>query len=147
MSSSLSAFIAFSTNPELAKRIKIFFALAPVTTVKYTQSPLRKLTTLSRKAVKVCDFPKCKSVVTKTSSVSTDFNKTKPETSDTLQTFEIIVGTRGILQCAILPTRFRELTLMPFYPIVLIDALCHVCHSLIADKSNANVIDLFNLVG
>ncbi|KAM7072814.1 lipase member K-like [Molossus nigricans] len=47
------AFIAFSTNPELAKRIKIFFALAPVTTVKYTQSPMRKLTTLSRKAVKV----------------------------------------------------------------------------------------------
>lgn len=47
------AFIAFSTNPELAKRIKIFFALAPVTTVKYTQSPMKKLTNLSRKAVKV----------------------------------------------------------------------------------------------
>ncbi|ELK00940.1 Lipase member K [Pteropus alecto] len=46
------AFIAFSTNPELAKRIKIFFALAPVTTVKYSRSPLRKLTTLSREAVK-----------------------------------------------------------------------------------------------
>ncbi|KAG5195836.1 hypothetical protein JEQ12_011472 [Ovis aries] len=48
-----NAFIAFSTNPELAKRIKIFFALAPVTTVKYTQSPMKKLTNLSRKAVKV----------------------------------------------------------------------------------------------
>uniref|UniRef100_A0A671G2M3 Lipase n=2 Tax=Rhinolophus ferrumequinum TaxID=59479 RepID=A0A671G2M3_RHIFE len=47
------AFIAFSTNPELAKRIKIFFALAPVTTVKYTRSPMRKLTNLSRAAVKV----------------------------------------------------------------------------------------------
>ncbi|MXQ80535.1 hypothetical protein E5288_WYG008994 [Bos mutus] len=47
------AFIAFSTNPELAKRIKIFFALAPVTTLKYTQSPMKKLTNLSRKAVKV----------------------------------------------------------------------------------------------
>ncbi|XP_032347273.1 lipase member K isoform X3 [Camelus ferus] len=47
------AFIAFSTNPELAKRIKIFFALAPVTTVKYTQSPMRKLSSLSRKVVKV----------------------------------------------------------------------------------------------
>ncbi|XP_049620522.1 lipase member K-like [Suncus etruscus] len=47
------AFIAFSTNPELAKRIKIFFAMAPVTTVKYTQSPMKRLTTLSRKLVKV----------------------------------------------------------------------------------------------
>ncbi|XP_054584930.1 lipase member K isoform X2 [Eptesicus fuscus] len=47
------AFIAFSTNPELAKRIKIFFALAPVITVKYTHSPMRKLTNLSREAVKV----------------------------------------------------------------------------------------------
>uniref|UniRef100_A0A673TNZ2 Lipase n=1 Tax=Suricata suricatta TaxID=37032 RepID=A0A673TNZ2_SURSU len=47
------AFIAFSTNPELAKRIKIFFAFAPVITVKYTQSPMKKLTTLSRKVVKV----------------------------------------------------------------------------------------------
>ncbi|XP_046510805.1 lipase member K isoform X3 [Equus quagga] len=46
------AFIAFSTNPELAKKIKIFFALAPVITVKYTQSPMKKLATLSRKAVK-----------------------------------------------------------------------------------------------
>ncbi|XP_059972593.1 lipase member K isoform X1 [Mesoplodon densirostris] len=48
-----TAFIAFSTNPELAKRIKIFFALAPVTTVKYIQSPVKKLTTLSRKVIKV----------------------------------------------------------------------------------------------
>ncbi|KAL0616104.1 Lipase member N, partial [Plecturocebus cupreus] len=47
------AFIAFSTNPELAKRIKVFFALAPVVTVKYTQSPMKKLTTLSRQVVKV----------------------------------------------------------------------------------------------
>eukprot|EP00069_Balaena_mysticetus_P014157 bmy_08489T0 len=48
-----TAFIAFSTNPKLAKRIKIFFALAPVTTVKYTQSPMKKLTTLSRKVIKM----------------------------------------------------------------------------------------------
>ncbi|XP_058399455.1 lipase member K isoform X2 [Diceros bicornis minor] len=47
------AFIAFSTNPELAKRIKIFFALAPVVTVKYTKSPMKKLTILSRKVIKV----------------------------------------------------------------------------------------------
>ncbi|XP_015354449.1 lipase member K [Marmota marmota marmota] len=46
------AFIAFSTNPELAKRIKIFFALAPVVTVKYTRSPIKKLTTLSRRTIK-----------------------------------------------------------------------------------------------
>ncbi|XP_032738937.1 lipase member K isoform X2 [Lontra canadensis] len=46
------AFIAFSTNPELAKRIKIFFALAPVITVKYTQSPMKKFKTLSREVVK-----------------------------------------------------------------------------------------------
>ncbi|XP_012628388.1 lipase member K [Microcebus murinus] len=47
------AFIAFSTNPELAKRIKIFFALAPVVTVKYTKSPMKILTTLSRPLVKI----------------------------------------------------------------------------------------------
>ncbi|XP_077876477.1 lipase member K isoform X3 [Ictidomys tridecemlineatus] len=46
------AFIAFSTNPELAKRIKIFFALAPVVTVKYTRSPIKNLTTLSRRTIK-----------------------------------------------------------------------------------------------
>ncbi|XP_057591921.1 lipase member K isoform X1 [Hippopotamus amphibius kiboko] len=47
------AFIAFSTNAELSKRIKIFFALAPVTTVKYTQNPMRKFTILSRQVFKV----------------------------------------------------------------------------------------------
>ncbi|XP_066204733.1 gastric triacylglycerol lipase-like [Saccopteryx leptura] len=36
-------FIAFSTNPKLAKRIKTFYALAPVATVKYVTSPLNKL--------------------------------------------------------------------------------------------------------
>ncbi|XP_004632171.2 lipase member K [Octodon degus] len=46
------AFIAFSTNPELAKRIKIFFALAPVVTVKYTQTPLKKISKFSREAIK-----------------------------------------------------------------------------------------------
>lgn len=78
VSSSLPAFIAFSTNPELAKRIKIFFALAPVITVKYTQSPMKKLTTLSRKVVKVCGSSKFKSVVTKTSSVFADFKGRGP---------------------------------------------------------------------
>ncbi|KAK2505408.1 hypothetical protein MC885_005364 [Smutsia gigantea] len=37
-------FIAFSTNPELAKRIKTFYALAPVATVKQSKSLLKKLT-------------------------------------------------------------------------------------------------------
>ncbi|XP_067409063.1 lipase member M-like isoform X2 [Emydura macquarii macquarii] len=37
------AFIAFSTMPQLAKRIKLYFALAPVTTVKYARSPAVKL--------------------------------------------------------------------------------------------------------
>ncbi|XP_072413930.1 gastric triacylglycerol lipase isoform X1 [Chiloscyllium punctatum] len=36
-------FIAFSTMPELAKKIKVFFGLAPVVTVKYSVSPLVKL--------------------------------------------------------------------------------------------------------
>uniref|UniRef100_A0A8B9PHT0 Lipase n=1 Tax=Apteryx owenii TaxID=8824 RepID=A0A8B9PHT0_APTOW len=37
------AFIAFSSMPELAQKIKIFFALAPVTTIKYTKSPIMKM--------------------------------------------------------------------------------------------------------
>ncbi|XP_055281919.1 gastric triacylglycerol lipase [Moschus berezovskii] len=37
-------FIAFSTNPTLAEKIKVFYALAPVATVKYTQSLFNKLT-------------------------------------------------------------------------------------------------------
>uniref|UniRef100_A0A8D0C3I2 Lipase n=1 Tax=Salvator merianae TaxID=96440 RepID=A0A8D0C3I2_SALMN len=37
------AFIAFSTNQELAKKIKIFFGLGPVATVKFSYSPLAKM--------------------------------------------------------------------------------------------------------
>ncbi|XP_077607999.1 lysosomal acid lipase/cholesteryl ester hydrolase [Crocuta crocuta] len=36
-------FIAFSEIPELARKIKIFFALAPVASVKFAPSPLTKL--------------------------------------------------------------------------------------------------------
>lgn len=92
----LSAFIAFSTIPELAKRIKIFFALAPIITVKYTQSPLKKLTALSRRIVKVCDFSKFQSVVTKTRSISIDFKRREPETNYILQISETVIGVRGI---------------------------------------------------
>lgn len=37
------AFMAFSTMPELASKIKMFFALAPVATVAMTKSPMTKL--------------------------------------------------------------------------------------------------------
>uniref|UniRef100_A0A4X2M6Q0 Lipase n=1 Tax=Vombatus ursinus TaxID=29139 RepID=A0A4X2M6Q0_VOMUR len=37
------AFIAFSSLPQLAKKIKMFFALAPVATVKFSNSPMAKL--------------------------------------------------------------------------------------------------------
>ncbi|KAK6487562.1 lysosomal acid lipase/cholesteryl ester hydrolase-like [Huso huso] len=37
------AFIAFSTMPELASKIKMFFALAPVATISYSTSPMTKL--------------------------------------------------------------------------------------------------------
>ncbi|XP_058044755.1 lipase member M-like [Ahaetulla prasina] len=39
-------FIAFSTMPELAQKIKVFFALGPVTRLKYAKSPILKLTNL-----------------------------------------------------------------------------------------------------
>ncbi|XP_063162238.1 lipase member M-like [Candoia aspera] len=40
------AFIAFSTMPELAQKIKMFFALAPVTRIKYAKSSIVKLLNL-----------------------------------------------------------------------------------------------------
>ncbi|XP_059387987.1 gastric triacylglycerol lipase [Carassius carassius] len=39
-------FIAFSTMPELASKIKMFLALAPVATVGFTKSPMTKLSVL-----------------------------------------------------------------------------------------------------
>ncbi|XP_042712776.1 lysosomal acid lipase/cholesteryl ester hydrolase isoform X2 [Chrysemys picta bellii] len=47
------AFIAFSTMPQLAQRIKMYFALAPVATVKYAKSPLTKLALLSNSMIKI----------------------------------------------------------------------------------------------
>uniref|UniRef100_A0A4W6G2F0 Lipase n=1 Tax=Lates calcarifer TaxID=8187 RepID=A0A4W6G2F0_LATCA len=40
------AFIAFSTLPDLASKIKLFFGLAPVATVAFTSSPMTKLSIL-----------------------------------------------------------------------------------------------------
>ncbi|KAJ6651144.1 hypothetical protein lerEdw1_000764 [Lerista edwardsae] len=47
-------FIAFSSMPELSQKIKMFFALAPVTSIKYARGPVMKLLrSLSENAVKV----------------------------------------------------------------------------------------------
>ncbi|XP_075390128.1 gastric triacylglycerol lipase-like isoform X1 [Tenrec ecaudatus] len=46
-------FIAFSTNPKLAKRIKTFYALAPVATVKYTSSLLNTVSRIPTFLVKI----------------------------------------------------------------------------------------------
>uniref|UniRef100_A0A8C4TW91 Lipase n=1 Tax=Falco tinnunculus TaxID=100819 RepID=A0A8C4TW91_FALTI len=46
------AFIAFSTMPELAQKIKLYFALAPVTTIKYARSPATKLLYLPEKLLR-----------------------------------------------------------------------------------------------
>lgn len=47
------AFIAFSTMPELAKRIKLFFGLAPVATVGFATSPLALLGKLPDFSLKI----------------------------------------------------------------------------------------------
>lgn len=39
--------------PELAKKIKMFFALAPVTRIKYAQSPMMKLLRLPANGIRV----------------------------------------------------------------------------------------------
>ncbi|KFO89799.1 Lipase member M, partial [Buceros rhinoceros silvestris] len=46
------AFIAFSTMPQLAQKIKLYFALAPVTTIKYARSPATKLLYLPEKLLR-----------------------------------------------------------------------------------------------
>ncbi|XP_019339825.1 lysosomal acid lipase/cholesteryl ester hydrolase isoform X2 [Alligator mississippiensis] len=46
------AFIAFSTMPQLARRIKVFFALAPVARTKYIKTPLLKLALLPDVTIK-----------------------------------------------------------------------------------------------
>ncbi|NWW43577.1 LIPM Lipase, partial [Pedionomus torquatus] len=46
------ALIAFSTMPELARKIKLYFALAPVATIKYARSPVTKLLYLPKKLLR-----------------------------------------------------------------------------------------------
>ncbi|NXS56342.1 LIPM Lipase, partial [Brachypteracias leptosomus] len=47
------AFIAFSSMPELAQKIKMFFALAPAVTMKYAKSPIMKMSFLLDKQFKM----------------------------------------------------------------------------------------------
>ncbi|OWK53540.1 Lysosomal acid lipase/cholesteryl ester hydrolase [Lonchura striata] len=46
-------FIAFSTMPQLAQKIKVFLALSPVTTVIFSRSPFTKLSFFSDSGIKV----------------------------------------------------------------------------------------------
>ncbi|KAL8187088.1 UNVERIFIED_CONTAM: hypothetical protein K2H54_032791 [Gekko kuhli] len=45
-------FIAFSTMPQLAQKIKLFLALGPVTRIKYARSPAVKLMSLPEKLLR-----------------------------------------------------------------------------------------------
>lgn len=49
-----AGFIAFSSIPELDRKIKMFFALAPVTVNSNTKSPLVKVLSLPEVLIKVC---------------------------------------------------------------------------------------------
>lgn len=51
-----SAFITFSTMPEVAQKIKMFFALAPVTRIKYAKSPIVKLLNLPERFLRVSSY-------------------------------------------------------------------------------------------
>ncbi|XP_062959324.1 lipase member J isoform X1 [Cynocephalus volans] len=59
------AFITFSTIPKIAERIKIFFALAPVFSIKYSKSPLIKMAYKLKSVIKV--FTDNKDFLSKTS--------------------------------------------------------------------------------
>uniref|UniRef100_A0A5F8HD48 Lipase n=1 Tax=Monodelphis domestica TaxID=13616 RepID=A0A5F8HD48_MONDO len=48
-----TAFAAFSTNPTLSSRIKLFFALAPVVSVQYSKGPLKALISIPTPILKV----------------------------------------------------------------------------------------------
>uniref|UniRef100_A0A8D0EID6 Partial AB-hydrolase lipase domain-containing protein n=1 Tax=Strix occidentalis caurina TaxID=311401 RepID=A0A8D0EID6_STROC len=55
---STAGFIAFSTYPELAQRVKVFFALGPAATITYATSPLVTLTRLPQSLIRYsfCTF-------------------------------------------------------------------------------------------
>ncbi|KAJ6653572.1 hypothetical protein lerEdw1_009070 [Lerista edwardsae] len=46
------AFISFSTMPQIAKKIKMLFAMGPVITVKFSTSPMAKLSVLPEPVMK-----------------------------------------------------------------------------------------------
>ncbi|NXT55583.1 LICH hydrolase, partial [Pluvianellus socialis] len=50
---STAGFIAFSTYPELAQRVKVFFALGPVTTITHATSPLVTFTRLPQSLIRL----------------------------------------------------------------------------------------------
>ncbi|XP_062462826.1 lysosomal acid lipase/cholesteryl ester hydrolase-like [Pezoporus occidentalis] len=56
-----AGFIAFATYPELAQRVKVFFALGPVVTTTYGTSPLVTLTRFPQFLIKL--FAGCKGVL------------------------------------------------------------------------------------
>lgn len=52
---SLLAFAALSTNPELAKKIHTFYALAPAAFAQYAITPLRKISLIPVPVLRVSD--------------------------------------------------------------------------------------------
>lgn len=54
-----TGFVAFSQIPELAKKIKMFFALAPVVSVTFSTSPALEYTQLSDATLKVLEPYPC----------------------------------------------------------------------------------------
>uniref|UniRef100_A0A8C3BYY0 Partial AB-hydrolase lipase domain-containing protein n=1 Tax=Cairina moschata TaxID=8855 RepID=A0A8C3BYY0_CAIMO len=53
---STAGFVAFSTYPELAQRVKVFFALGPVATITYATSPFVKFARLPQPLIRVYAF-------------------------------------------------------------------------------------------
>ncbi|XP_068022306.1 lipase member M-like isoform X2 [Melanerpes formicivorus] len=50
---STAGFIAFSTHPELAQRVKVFFALGPVATITHANSPLVTIARLPQPLIRI----------------------------------------------------------------------------------------------
>uniref|UniRef100_A0A8D0KXE3 Partial AB-hydrolase lipase domain-containing protein n=1 Tax=Strix occidentalis caurina TaxID=311401 RepID=A0A8D0KXE3_STROC len=64
-------FIAFSSMPHLAEKIKLFFALAPLYTFHHVKGPVLKLAFLPDVVLKVCEVFVC--YTTKTQELSTAY--------------------------------------------------------------------------